>query len=174
LILHSPCRKRYCSIDPSLWPTPKRGGVAKPFLRRSKGISTVLRWHRKDISLQRLFSIFPNGWPGRGLLILRLAGGTILIYEGTVALSRSPSFQVMIMEVVAIGVGTLLIVGLVTPVAAAVVVLLEIAFAFALPAHVEDSILLASLGAALATLGPGLRSIDARLFGRKRIDIGGC
>jgi uncharacterized membrane protein YphA (DoxX/SURF4 family) len=106
-------------------------------------------------------------------LILRIAGGTILIFEGTVALSRSPSFQVMIMEVVAIGVGTLLLIGLVTPVAAVVVVLLESAFAFALPAHVEDSILLASLGAALATLGPGLQSIDARLFGRKRIDIGG-
>lgn len=152
---------------------PQKGGIAKPFLRRSKLISTVLRWHRKDISLQRLFSIFPNGWPGRGLLILRLVGGTLLIYEGTVALSRSPSLQVMIMEVVAIGAGTLLLIGLGTPVAGAVVVLLEVAFAFSLPAHVEDSILLASLGAALATLGPGLRSIDARLFGRKRIDIGG-
>jgi uncharacterized membrane protein YphA (DoxX/SURF4 family) len=96
-----------------------------------------------------------------------------LVYEGTVALSRSPSFQVMIMEVVSIGVGILLLIGLATPVAGAVVVLLEIAFAFALPAHVEASILLASFGAALATLGPGLRSIDARLFGRKRIDIGG-
>jgi len=95
-----------------------------------------------------------------------------LIYEGTVALSRSPSLLVMIMEVVAIGAGTLLLIGLGTPVVGAVVVLLEVAFAFSLPAHVEDSILLASLGAALATLGPGLRSIDARLFGRRRIDIG--
>ena len=105
-------------------------------------------------------------------MILRLVGGTVLIYEGTVALSRSPSLQVMIMEVVAIGAGTLLLLGLGTPMAGAVVVLLEVAFAFSLPAHVEDSILLASFGAALATLGPGLRSIDARLFGRKRIDIG--
>jgi putative oxidoreductase len=168
--LHCPPRKRYCRSFTLAH--PQKGGIAKPFLRRSKLISTVLRWHRKDISLQRLFSIFPNGWPGRGLLNLRLVGGTLLIYEGTVALSRSPSLQVMIMEVVAIGAGTLLLIGLGTPVAGAVVVLLEVAFAFSLPAHVEDSILLASLGAALATLGPGLRSIDARLFGRKRIDIG--
>jgi hypothetical protein len=27
------------------------------------------------------------------------------------------------------------------------------------------------LGAALAMLGPGVRSVDARLFGRRRIDI---
>ena len=121
--------------------------------------------------MQRLFSIFPNGWPGRGLLVLRFAAGALLIYEGIVALSRSPSLQIMIMEVAAIGAGTLLLLGLATPVAGAVVVLLEAAFAFSLPAHVETSILLASLGAALATLGPGLRSIDARLFGRKRIDI---
>lgn len=31
--------------------------------------------------------------------------------------------------------------------------------------------MLASLGAALAMLGPGVRSVDARLFGRKRSDI---
>jgi hypothetical protein len=31
--------------------------------------------------------------------------------------------------------------------------------------------LLAGLGLALAMLGPGVSSLDARLFGRKRIDI---
>jgi hypothetical protein len=31
---------------------------------------------------------------------------------------------------------------------------------------------LAVVGAALAMLGPGIWSLDARLFGRKRIDIG--
>jgi len=31
--------------------------------------------------------------------------------------------------------------------------------------------MLAALGAALAMVGPGAWSIDARLFGRKRIDI---
>ena len=115
--------------------------------------------------------MFPNGWPGRGLLVLRLAAGTVLIYEGIVARSQSPSLLIMIMQAAAIGAGTLLLLGLATPLAGAVVVLLEIAFAFSLPGHVEDSILLASLGAALAALGPGHLSIDARLFGRKRIDI---
>jgi hypothetical protein len=38
-------------------------------------------------------------------------------------------------------------------------------------AYVRGAILLAVVGAALAMLGPGVTSIDARLFGRKRIDI---
>jgi uncharacterized membrane protein YphA (DoxX/SURF4 family) len=35
----------------------------------------------------------------------------------------------------------------------------------------ESSILRAALGAALAVLGPGSYSVDAKLFGRKRIQI---
>jgi hypothetical protein len=35
----------------------------------------------------------------------------------------------------------------------------------------EDAVLLATLGAALAALGPGAHSVDARLYGRKRIEI---
>jgi putative oxidoreductase len=35
----------------------------------------------------------------------------------------------------------------------------------------RSCVMLAAVGAALAMLGPGVRSIDARLFGRKRIDI---
>jgi hypothetical protein len=37
----------------------------------------------------------------------------------------------------------------------------------------QGTILLATLGVALAFLGPGALSIDARLFGRKRLDIQG-
>ncbi len=33
-------------------------------------------------SLQRLFSTFPNSWPGFGLLLLRLGVGIALIYLG--------------------------------------------------------------------------------------------
>jgi hypothetical protein len=37
--------------------------------------------------------------------------------------------------------------------------------------HPRGTILQATLGIALAFLGPGALSIDARLFGRKRLDI---
>jgi hypothetical protein len=35
----------------------------------------------------------------------------------------------------------------------------------------ENAVLLATVGAALAALGPGAHSIDARLYGRKRIEM---
>ena len=65
----------------------------------------------------------------------------------------------------------LLLLGLWTPIAGALVVVVEIWFASSGTSHLENSILLATLGAGLAALGPGFRSIDARLFGRKRIDF---
>jgi len=75
------------------------------------------------------------------------------------------------MQSVAVVAGTLLLAGLWTPMAGVIVVVVEIWFAFSGNGHLENSILLATLGAALAALGPGFQSIDARLFGRKRIDI---
>jgi uncharacterized membrane protein YphA (DoxX/SURF4 family) len=67
--------------------------------------------------------------------------------------------------------GVLLLVGLWTPVGG---VLMAIAESFLAVSHHGDPwmhILLAVLGAALAMLGPGAWSVDARLFGRKRIVI---
>ena len=40
--------------------------------------------------LQRLFSTFPNSWPGFGLLLLRLGVGIALIYLGMSRLFSTP------------------------------------------------------------------------------------
>jgi putative oxidoreductase len=115
--------------------------------------------------------MFPNGWPGAALLLLRLAAGILMIYDGVLALRIGPDLQTTILQSVAIGAGTLLILGLWTPIAGALVVLVEICFAFLGTAHVRSNVLLGVLGAALAVLGPGIRSIDALRYGRKRFDI---
>ena len=115
--------------------------------------------------------MFPNGWPGRALLLLRLVAGILLIHDGLAALLGTSRLQTIVMQSVAVGAGTLLLGGLWTPIAGVLVIAVEIWFAFSGNSHLENSILLATLGAALAALGPGFRSIDARLFGRKRIDI---
>jgi len=55
--------------------------------------------------------------------------------------------------------------------AGVLVVIVEVWTAFSRTEGLRNCVALAALGAALAMLGPGVRSIDARLFGRKRIDI---
>jgi hypothetical protein len=66
--------------------------------------------------------------------------------------------------------GILLILGLCTPIAGTVVALAELGGLTGAPAEKLVCLLLATSGAALAMLGPGLWSIDARLFGWKRIE----
>ena len=75
------------------------------------------------------------------------------------------------LQLVAAGAAALLLVGLWTPVAGVLTAVAELVLAFSHPADPWTHILLAALGASLAMLGPGAWSLDARLFGRKRIQI---
>ena len=65
--------------------------------------------------------------------------------------------------------GLLLVAGLWTPIAGGVLTILALWSAFSGPGDPWAQTQLASVGAALAMLGPGAWSIDARLFGRKRL-----
>ena len=65
--------------------------------------------------------------------------------------------------------GVLLIAGLWTPIAGGVVAILEVCLAFTSPADHSFALFVAVLGATLAMIGPGTWSIDAWVFGRKRI-----
>jgi hypothetical protein len=85
----------------------------------------------------------------------------------------SDQFQIASAPIIAlpIGAGLLLLVGLWTPLAGLLVVVLECWPLFAQPQDPWPHILLATLGGALALLGPGAWSADASLYGWKRIDI---
>jgi putative oxidoreductase len=115
--------------------------------------------------------MFPNGWPGRALLLLRLAAGAILIRDGVANLVGQSRWDLIALQSVAISAGLFLIVGLWTPVVGVIVAILGIWAVMSGTPYVRGAVLLAAVGAALAMLGPGVTSIDARLFGRKRIDI---
>ena len=65
----------------------------------------------------------------------------------------------------------LLIIGLWTPIAGVFMAFCELSFLFFTFGGASMHIVLAALGAALAMLGPGAWSVDARLFGRRRIQI---
>ena len=121
--------------------------------------------------MRRLFSTFAHGWPGAALLLLRLVTGIALIERGVTGLWNRPPIHVAAPCAVAIVAGMLLIVGLWTPIAGTLVAAVEAWKVFSQPGDPWIYILLGTLGAALALLGPGAWSVDARLFGWKRLDI---
>jgi putative oxidoreductase len=124
--------------------------------------------------VRRLFSNFAAGAPGLGLLLLRLAAGTGLMAQGVRSLRVVPLSGPTLLHVVMIGIGLLLLVGLWTPIAGAMLAILAIVHAALHLTNPWTCVLMGILGAALALLGPGLWSIDARLFGWKRIRIPDC
>ena len=115
--------------------------------------------------------MFPYGWPGRGLLLLRLGVVAVLTHDGIRAWMGAPQRESIALQVVAAITGVFLLVGLWTPVAGAVVALSEIWIVLIGTADPQSAILLATQGIALAFLGPGYLSINACLFGRKRLNI---
>jgi len=121
--------------------------------------------------VQRLFTGFPDGWPGISLLFLRLGAGIPLVYDGITGLSASPQFIPFARELLVAGAGMLLLAGMWTPVSGTVVAVLQLWIAFSGAGYLRAVLLQAALGVALAMLGPGAWSVDALLFGRKRIDI---
>jgi hypothetical protein len=113
--------------------------------------------------MQRLFSMFPAGAAGVGLLCTRLSVIASLFLGVQLTQSSSP------LVIWAVGImGLLLAVGFATPICASICCVAE---AYVLvetygmhPMCVSASALVAL---ALALLGPGAYSVDARLFGRK-------
>lgn len=123
--------------------------------------------------MQRLFSTFPDGPPGLGLLCLRVGAGIALIYYGVSALSgEAPGGPLTVAsDVIAAVAGILLLAGLWTPIAGTVVAIMELWIAVLAKSDPSIHLLLAVLGAGLAMLGPGAWSVDSRLFGRRRLGI---
>jgi uncharacterized membrane protein YphA (DoxX/SURF4 family) len=104
-------------------------------------------------------------------LLLRLVTGTVLIAHGIETFQIGQPIGLTIPHLFAVGDGALLIAGLWTPIAGSVAGLLALWGAVIRHENPHACVLLASIGAALALLGPGAWSFDARLFGWKRIDI---
>jgi putative oxidoreductase len=102
---------------------------------------------------------------------MRLVIGAALGYRAITELSGSPARAAAALAISQALGGLALVLGLWTPVAGVVVAVLEVGRLFSPQQDPWIHILMATLAAALALLGPGAWSIDARLFGWKRIDI---
>jgi uncharacterized membrane protein YphA (DoxX/SURF4 family) len=98
-----------------------------------------------------------------------------LIHFGISGLLGAPPLTTVVLQVIGAGAGFLLLIGLWTPVAGSLAAIVKAWIALSqFLSHSGDpwiAIMQAVLGAALAMVGPGAWSIDARLFGRKHIDF---
>jgi uncharacterized membrane protein YphA (DoxX/SURF4 family) len=99
-----------------------------------------------------------------------VAGSALSVGAGLTLWSDPPPMNVTIPAIVLLGAGILLIVGLWTPIAGASVALTEVWKMLMLPGDKPLWLMFGTAGAALAMLGPGLWSIDARLYGWKRLE----
>lgn len=102
--------------------------------------------------------------------MLRVVAGIALMAQGGTGL-RTGAIEPVIRESLGILSGILLIAGLWTPISGSLAALLGVWNAVSQPGDWWASILLGTIGASLAMIGPGAWSVDARLFGWKRINV---
>ena len=103
--------------------------------------------------------------------MLRIVAGILPIYDSIAGLMGPAPLGSVALQVIAASAGIFLLAGFWTPIAGTLLAATNIWIALSGTAHLRSSILLATMGAAIAVLGPGAWSIDALLFGRKRLDI---
>jgi hypothetical protein len=108
--------------------------------------------------------MFPPGWPGLGLVLLRIsvAGPVLLDAYGT--RNVLPSWGLIAFVLLS----ATLSVGFLTPMVAMLTMAVRLVGPMSLGAGNEEALCMATLSAlALVMLGPGAYSIDARRFGRR-------
>ena len=119
--------------------------------------------------MQRLFSMFPAGAAGFGLLVLRLCAAALLVrYAQLVAVTAMLWWETAALVVLV----TALAIGVFTPAICLVSFLIQVVLlAWAYPRGLAEGACSVGLTLSLLFLGPGAFSVDGRLFGRRRIQI---
>jgi uncharacterized membrane protein YphA (DoxX/SURF4 family) len=112
-------------------------------------------------SVQRLFSMFPTGWPGLGLMLLRMAVSAPLLRDGLYYWNTLALWVVIGLLVLSI----MLFLGALTPVASLFAATAECAIRATPGYSLSMALILNAL--ALMLLGPGAYSLDGYCFGRR-------
>jgi hypothetical protein len=101
---------------------------------------------------------------------MRLVAGVAIMNSVGSVLRGNPPVPEAIVAFLLAAAAILLGVGFCTPIVGTLLALIESCSVLTRPAEWLPHLLVATFGSALAMLGPGLWSIDARLFGWKRIE----
>ncbi len=131
--------------------------------------------------MPRLYHVFPDGRTGLGLLLLRAAVGIVVLIAGATGLIQrpDPTVEAWVIGSLAIASGITLLVGFLTPIAAALVGVIAMGTWMSMIPALSPSLFtskpscafLAGVAAVIVLLGPGAFSFDARLFGLREIII---
>jgi putative oxidoreductase len=121
--------------------------------------------------VRRLYSTFARGPAGIGLLLIRLGTGITVIYHALGPVHLGPLAGSELLYVFCIGLGCLLAVGLWTPLVGTLIALTALWDAVAHPVDRVCDLAVVSLGVGITLIGPGIWSLDARIFGWKRVEI---
>lgn len=119
--------------------------------------------------LQRLFSMFPNGWPGLGLLLLRVSVGVLVLHQSVSQFTGSIHSSITLVTTAIAGL--LFLFGIWTPATGLILATLQILKLWSGMERAEVAVLVAAVALSIAMLGPGVWSIDAALFGRHRLEL---
>jgi len=131
--------------------------------------------------LQQPYSKYPGGWPGFALWLLRAAVGSTLLVQSAICLSQQPDMRAAAIAscILAIVGGGALVVGFLTSIACGLAVLGGVGITLFVPASgslnqfsanpLTFDLLVMCLVSGL--LGPGALSLDAHLFGRRKVVI---
>jgi len=116
-------------------------------------------------------STFADRLPSYGLLLLRVIVTTALIARCLQLERNGASLHTIAPHVIAAAAGLFVLLGLWSWLAGVILAISESLIAFSQALDLWASVLLVGIGIALALLGPGTWSLDARRSGWKRIEI---
>ena len=136
-------------------------------------------WPVADERVRVWLSTFPSGWSAVALLLLRAIVGVSALGQGYLCLVHLSNWASLAKAVVLLPFGLCVLAGFITPISSLLVAFGILAGStswFASPATKSldcnaAAFEVVAISLALAMMGPGSFSIDARLFGRREIVI---